>query len=124
MIFHFDSGDIVVKNPTSYTIKTGTRTNSRRALSGKLWSYHNERYDEITFNFDNVIRESGLAVATRLYEQLRQSPTFYIDVPQNGSKYPSFKGKVWFDSKNITVNSNKWRANMSLSFKVLEYETF
>lgn len=122
MIFHFNFGDRQFKNPVSLTLTSGIKTNTRRALSGAVWSFKNTRRDKLSLSFENVVANHAITLASDLYEQVVWTPEFRIESAPTNTKYPSFKGLVRYESDQISVQLKNWKGVLTLDFEVVQDE--
>ena len=126
--------DLNVLDPLDFKITSGMQTNLRRAVSGKLWGQSIRKRDTLTLNFDKMTPEMGTALQQWLYNNSRSgwqndAYAFILYAHRQGSSLTaptdSFKGKVIFQSKDMTLTlGNFWASPFSLDFKILQYLSF
>lgn len=123
MIFYFDFGAFTSRSPTDIEIRSGTKTHSRRALSGKLRTVKHPYFDDITITFDRLLRTEAVNLLSRIYEQRKFNEQVRVATRETTANYPYFKGIIMIrETKLSTTLSNI--ADLTIEAKVVSYEEF
>lgn len=119
-----------VYDPVDFKITSGTKTNLRRAKSGKVWGNRVQRRDKIVLSFEKMTKENSLTIQSLLYENSskgRELDSFLLTVPRMKSSETcsnkGFKGYVRLDMDEISFDVGPhFTGEFSLTFQVLTYE--
>lgn len=116
-------------DPDDFKIIPRTETNTRRALSGKVYGSRLERREELEISFESLKHETAQSLSNLLYEQTaiglldlfvkRMSSSDLIDCTN------AFKGTVeYIDSEHSKDIDPGFTRNLTFTFTIHAYETF
>lgn len=122
-------------NPIDFKIESGIRSNTRRALSGKVWSTRVLGRDIITLTFGDLIKEDVDSMISFLYfvsskGRFNDANKFTLHVErlasdELGSDKDAFRGVVRSSDESFQHTLSKtYSDSLSLTFEIISYEAF
>ena len=111
MLLIFDSHTLDFREPNDYTISPVTKTNTRRALDGTVWSTLINLNDVVELQWNLVGRYEAAVLTTALYENTGK--TFQVQ-----SRY--FGATLFFRENSLPIVGDR-QISLSLSFEIIDY---